>query len=111
MSRKWWTVIITIAVIIGVFTAIKLMPLWAIIIAIGSFAFGAFSGYILKKKDIVEKIIEKPVEVIKTITKEVPVEVEKIIYREPTKEAVESDSVKVEQPKIGKRNRNKKVVK
>lgn len=101
MSRKWWAAIIIIAVVVGGFAAIKLMPLWATLVATGSFAFGAFSGYVLKKKEI----IEKPVEVIK----EVPVE--KIVYKEVPAEtwAVPESAEPEVKAKTRKRNRNKKV--
>ena len=87
MSRKWWATIITVAVVIGLFATIKLLPFWATLLAAGSFAFGAFSGYILKKENIVEKVIEKPVEVIKEVIKKVEVPVEKIVYRDVAVEA------------------------
>lgn len=99
MSRKWWATLIAVAVVIGVFAAIKLMPLYATLVAVGTYVFGCFSGYILKKKEIIEKIVEKPVEVIKEVVKkvEVPVEkvVEKVVYV-PTDPTVNPE---VEQPK------------
>lgn len=119
MSRKWWTVIIVIAVVIGGFAAVKLMPLWATLVAVGSFAFGAFSGYILKKKDIIEKIVEKPVEVIREVIKEVvrEVPVEKIVYKEVSTDnlfttgeiSTEEDPQVESKPKQRRRNRNRKV--
>lgn len=115
MSRKSWSILIGIVVVVGVFAAIKLMPLYATLVALGTFAFGCFTGYILKKKEIIEKIVEKPVEVIKTITKEVPVEVEKIVYRDSPSESKECEPDCAEvtheevQPKAKKRNRSKKV--
>lgn len=115
MSRKWWAVIIVIAVVVGGFAAVKLMPLWATLVAAGSFVFGTFSGYILKKNEIIEKIVEKPVEVIREVVREVPVE--KIVYKEvstdnlfTTGEISTEDDPQVEaKPKQRRRNRNKKV--
>lgn len=115
MSRKSWSILIGIVVVVGVFAAVKLMPLWATLVALGTFAFGCFTGYILKKEEIIEKIVEKPVEVIKEVVREVPVE--KIVYKEvstdnlfTTGEMVTEDDPEVEsKPKQRKRNRNKKV--
>lgn len=120
MSRKWWTVLIVAVAVIGLFAAIKLMPYWATLVALGSFVFGCFSGYILKKKEIIEKIVEKPVEVIKEV--KVPVEVIKEVIKEvsvypvPETAAVaevileESKDAPVEaKPKPKKKSKNKKV--
>lgn len=124
MSRKWWTVLIVAVTVIGLFAAIKLMPYWATLVALGSFVFGCFSGYILKKKEIIEKIVEKPVEVIKEV--KVPVEVIKEVIKEvpvypvyPVPETVsapteviseESKDAPVEaKPKPKKKSKNKKV--
>lgn len=121
MSRKWWTVLIVAVTVIGLFAAIKLMPYWATFVALGSFVFGCFSGYILKKKEIIEKIVEKPVEVIKEV--KVPVEVIKEVIKEvpvyPVPETVsaaaeaipeESKDAPVEaKPKPKRKNKNKKV--
>lgn len=121
MSRKWWATIITVAVVIGLFATIKLLPFWATLLAAGSFAFGAFSGYILKKENIVEKVIEKPVEVIKEVIKKVEVPVEKIVYRdaaaveaEPqvaqeSAEAIAEDAPVESKPKLKRKSRNRKV--
>lgn len=101
MSRKWWTILIVIAVVVGVFAAIKLMPLYATLVAVGTYAFGCFSGYILKKKEIIEKIVEKPVTKTVTKTVEVPVEkvVEKIVYiPTPEPDSDETGGVKAVEP-------------
>lgn len=114
MSRKWWTVLIVAVAVIGLFAAIKLMPYWATLVALGSFVFGCFSGYILKKKEIIEKIVEKPVEVIKEV--KVPVEVIKEVIKEVLVSTAaeiipeESKDAPVEaKPKPRKKNKNKKV--
>ena len=111
MSRKWWTVLIVAVAVIGLFAAIKLMPYWATLVALGSFVFGCFSGYILKKKEIIEKIVEKPVEVIKEVIQEV------LVYPAPETVSAaaeiipeESKDAPVEaKPKPKKKNKNKKV--
>lgn len=107
MSRKWWTVLIVAVTVIGLFAAIKLMPYWATLVALGSFVFGCFSGYILKKKEIIEKIVEKPVEVIK----EVPVyPVPETVSAAAEIIPEESKDAPVEaKPKPKKKSKNKKV--
>lgn len=105
MSRKWWTVLITAAVVVGLIVAVKLMPIWATLVAVGSYAFGVFSGYVLKK----EKIVEKPVEVIKEVVKRVEVPVEKIVYRDCPAEAESQEDIRKESKPKGK-SKNKKVV-
>nr|DAJ62969.1 MAG TPA: hypothetical protein [Crassvirales sp.] len=119
MSRKWWTVLIVTVAVIGLFAAIKLMPYWATLVALGSFVFGCFSGYILKKKEIIEKIVEKPVEVIKEV--KVPVEVIKEVIKEvpvyPVPDTADAEIIPEEskdapveaKPKPKKKNKNKKV--
>lgn len=111
MSRKWWTVLIVAVTVIGLFAAIKLMPYWATLVALGSFVFGCFSGYILKKKEIIEKIVEKPVEVIKEVIKEVPVyPVPETVSAAAEAIPEESKDAPVEaKPKPKRKNKNKKV--
>lgn len=118
MSRKWWTVLIVAVVIVGLFAAVKLLPLWATLMAAGTYFFGCFSGYILKKKEIIEKVVEKPVEVVKTITKTIEVPVETIVYVDrPVLEENKEESIllvddapKVESSTRSKRRRKSKKV-
>lgn len=111
MSRKWWAALIGVAVVVGLFVAIKMLPLWATLLAAGSYAFGYLSGYLLKKEKIVEVIkqVEKkvvvPVEKIVEVIKYVPAETEPEAAVVPVEEEA---PVEVKKPKK-RRNSNKKV--
>lgn len=98
MSRKWWVYLIVVAVIVGVVAAVKLMPMYATLVAIGSYIFGCFSGYILKKKEVIEKIVEKPVVVTKEVVKEIPIE--KIVYKEAPAEAEQQPVADAKEPTV-----------
>lgn len=60
------------------------------------------SHYIMPSPEIVERVIEKPVEVEKIVVKEKPIEVEKIIVKEVPVERIVEKVVEV-QPKIDRR--------
>ena len=61
MSRKGWIIAICATVVMGILTAIKLMPLWATFLAVGSYVFGCISGYIFKSDTLKEESeISKP---------------------------------------------------
>lgn len=77
MSRKWWAIIISIVVIVGVVLAVKFMPVYATLVSIGSFVVGVFAGHkLFPEIKVEEKTVEVPI--LKTIMKEIPVE--KIVY-------------------------------
>ena len=62
-KKKWISFGVTIALIIAAVVAIYFMGIWTSIIALSTFALGRFIGGYTKEPEIIEKIIEKVVEV------------------------------------------------
>lgn len=62
-KKKWISFGVTIALIIAAVVAIYFMGIWTSIIALSTFALGRFIGSYTKEPEIIEKIVEKVVEV------------------------------------------------
>lgn len=66
-TKRWVALGITALVIVGSLALIKILPFYATIACLITFVLGFISGYIFKNKEVVEKIVEKIVEVEKPI--------------------------------------------
>ena len=62
-KKKWISFGVTIALIIAAVVAIYFMGIWTSVIALSTFALGRFLGGYTKEPEIVEKIVEKVIEV------------------------------------------------
>lgn len=62
-NKKWISFGVTFALIVASVVAIYFMGIWTSIIALSTFALGKFLGGYEKEPEIIEKIVEKIVEV------------------------------------------------
>lgn len=62
-KKKWISFGVTIALIIAAVVAIYFMGVWTSIIALSTFALGKFIGGYTKEPEIIEKVVEKIIEV------------------------------------------------
>lgn len=62
-KKKWISFGVTVALIIAAVVAIYFMGIWTSVIALSTFALGRFLGNYTKEPEIVEKIVEKVIEV------------------------------------------------
>lgn len=62
MNKNVLIPIIIGVVAVAILAVVKIIPYYATLIALATFVGGCFAGYFLKKKEIVEKVVEIPVE-------------------------------------------------